>query len=304
VLLTGATGFVGRAVLERGSDQEWVAVARTAPPDWGRELAHVEWVKADLTSPGLAQALPSDFGAVVHLARSRRQRDFPDGAIDDFEVNVGTTARLLDHARLSGAQRFVLASTATVYAPSAEPLTEDAALSGTPYFAACKRAAELLVAAYAGQLQGVVLRLFTAYGPGQSGQLISELVERVRGGESIVVEGRRGLLLSPIHVDDIADAVLASLAVSGHEGGEPLLLNIGGPDRLGIREIGEKIGWELGIEARFDSREGGEPGGYLADCSRALRRLGVPEPVAFREGLARTLASEGGTGPQGGRRGS
>ena len=64
-----------------------------------------------------------------------------------------------------------------------------------------------------------MLRLFTAYGPGQSGQLIAELVERVRGGEPIVVEGRRGLLLSPIHVDDIADAVLASLTVSGDEGG-------------------------------------------------------------------------------------
>ena len=60
-----------------------------------------------------------------------------------------------------------------------------------------------------------------------------------------------------------------------------------GPDRLGIREIGETIAAELDIDARFETRGDGEPGGYLADNSKARRVLGTPEPVCVPGGAGK-----------------
>jgi nucleoside-diphosphate-sugar epimerase len=288
LLVTGATGFVGRALLEQGSEREWVALTRSGVPDWSRELSNVEWVEADLTDPDFDQALPSEIHAVLHLARSRHHREFPERASDIYAVDLGSTARLLSYAQRSGAERFLLASTATVYAPSSEPLDEDAPLGPGRLFAACKRGSELLLRAYAAEVPSVALRLFAAYGPGQRRALIGELIERVRAGEPIQVQGERGLLLSPIYVEDVVAAVLAALELPLPEEG-PETINVGGPDSLGIREIGEAIGEALGTEPRFEAVDGPEHGGYLADRSKARRLLGMPEPISFREGLRRTI---------------
>ena len=91
----------------------------------GGDAGGVTWLEADLTRPGVQRALPGGAQGVIHLAQSRHDRTFPEGADDVVDVNVAATARLLDYARSAGAGRFVLASTATVYRRSQGPLTED-----------------------------------------------------------------------------------------------------------------------------------------------------------------------------------
>jgi UDP-glucose 4-epimerase len=267
VLVTGATGFVGRALLELGGDRDLVPF------------------EGDLTDPGFAAGLPDDVDSVIHLARSRRQHD-PGGADDVRAVNVEGTRRLLDWAASGGARRFVLASTASVYRAGDEPLAEGAQLDPGDLYSETKREAELLLDEGAGGIEAFCLRLFTPYGPGQSGQLISSLIERVRGGNPIEVQGERGLLMSPILASDAAAAFLRALELPAASA--TTTVNVGGPNQLGIREVGELIGAALGVEVSFEEVEGAEPGGYLADRSLA-RELGIPEPIAFDEGIARTI---------------
>lgn len=288
LLVTGGTGLLGRAVLRRAEGLELVALSRSAPPGWARELPNVEWVTADLAAHDLGRLLPERLAGIVHLARSRRQKQGADGALDVFEVNVGSTARLLEHAARAGAERFVLASSASVYRRSDEPLAEDAPLDCSSLYEASKLSAELLVQAYAERVPGIALRIFTPYGEGQTVDLMAELVERVRAGRPIDVQGEHGLLLSPIHADDVAEAVLAALRLSEAELGGAV--NVGGPDRLGIAEVGSLIGGTLGIEPRFERHGGPDPLGYLADRRRAMELLDAPDPAAFAEGIARTLA--------------
>ena len=290
VLVTGAKGFIGRALL-RVAPPEWeiAAVVRGARPPASTVPKAVQWVDADLREPGFERRLPSDVDAVVHLAQARAPSGFPGSVREMVDLNVVATARLLEHARVSAASRFVLASTGTVYRQSAQRLGEDAPVDCASFYAASKRSAELLSRPYGDLLACHALRLFTVYGDGQEGRLIPNLLARLRAGEPVTVSGDRGLLLSPVHVDDVAAALIAT--VGSEAPVRPFeITNVGGPDALGVREIAEILGRVVGHAPRFQAAGTEEPGGFVADISKLLRTLPIPPPRRFAEGAAQAFA--------------
>jgi UDP-glucose 4-epimerase len=184
----------------------------------------------------------------------------------------------LEYARSAGARAFVLASTGGCYAPSSEPVAEDAPLATpAPYFRS-KRMAELLVENYAGELGGAILRFFFAYGPGGK-LLIARLANRILAGEEIAIDGDPGMAMNPIYVDDAAAAVEASLGLS-----EQAIINVAGDEVLRLRELVERLADAIGREARI--RPGGDaPGDLVADISRMRSLLEVKPQVDLDRGL-------------------
>lgn len=277
VLVTGASGLVGshavRALASEGHSV--VAVGRGAEVDCDLSVA-VPSVDA-VGSPD----------AVVHLAQSARYKEFPEGAEDVVAVNVDATARLLDLARRSGARRFVLASTGGVYAPSAGALREDDPVSASGFYAASKRAAELLARAYDELLEVVVLRPFFVYGPGQrAGMLVRAMAERVRGGEEIVLQGERGMVFNPIHASDAARAVVAAACgVSA-----PGLVNVAGSETTDLLAVVERLGALLGCEPRVRFADEVAPV-VVADAGVMTSQLGVVPQIGIEEGLASVVQS-------------
>lgn len=270
VLLTGAGGFIGGRLRE------------LAPQ--GLDLVPLD---GDLLSAALE--LPPALDAVVHLAQPRPTGDPEADRRALRGVTVEGTARLLEHAREAGALRFVLASTATVYARSPDPLPEDAELDLSSDYARAKVEAERALAAGSDGLASTALRIFTPYGPGQRGRLVARLIERVRAGEPVQVQGRRGLLLSPVHVDDVALAIAAVLRLPAGPGFRPL--NVAGDEALGIREVTEEIGRAVGRDPVFEELGGGEPGGLTADVSLMRSLLPGVRPRGFAEGIRETVAA-------------
>lgn len=287
IVLTGATGFIGshlRKELVAGNDV--VAPVRQIPQGAGENVA---WVQSDLANgERLSASLPGSIDAVIHLAQSKGYRHFPDEAADIFDVNVASTLALLEYARKSGAKTFIFASTASIYQQGREPLHEDAPLVPASFYARSKRMAEMLVESYAGFYRCIILRIFTVYGPGQAGMLIPGLIEKVRSGSPIQVQGKEGLTLSPVYVDDVNRAIRASLEQGTAPGLE--IINVGGGEQLSIRRMGEAIGSVLGIAPQFEFTPGDEPGGWTADIARMGSVLGLSDLTTFEEGIGKTVS--------------
>ena len=94
VSLTGATGFVGQAVLDVAAQVEEPVRALTRRPQAGRK--HVDWIAGDLSNPAALARLCDGTDAVIHVAGLTTT---PDPA-DFEEANVAGTERLIAAAEL------------------------------------------------------------------------------------------------------------------------------------------------------------------------------------------------------------
>jgi nucleoside-diphosphate-sugar epimerase len=279
ILLTGATGFIGRRLLPVLAERHDVVVlARTTPED----EAGVSWVRQDLAAGLDEDALPAQVDAVVHLAQSRHYKEFPERAEDIFAVNVQGTFRLLEYARRAGARRFVYTSTGGVYGHGSEHMEESHPVSPIDFYLRSKYAAELLVANYEGLLTTVVFRLFFVYGPGQDRMLVPTLRQRVVDGEEVRIQGDPGVRINPIHVDDAVRVFEPALGLE--RGGT---FNVAGDEAVTLTELVELLGEATGREPRIAHDLDRAPAGdLLGDNGRMREQLGVVPRVGLREGLA------------------
>lgn len=281
-MVTGSSGFIGRRLIEtlRESGLESVPVSRQS----GHDLCDPAWTKA---LPGC--------DAIVHLAQSRQFRTFPDGASDMFTVNVVATATLLEWARQHGVKLFILASTGSVYRNASTPYREGDACKPADYYSATKMAAELLCEQYSECFRSVALRLFTVYGPGQSGRLVPTIVQRVANGEPVELADGTGPHLNPLHVDDAVEMILCILRrPESIVGGGFDVFNVAGVEALTVRDVVGMISRLLGIDAVIIPGPG-SPRYVLADISKFVATFGYTPRIPFRHGL-QSVISVGGEG--------
>lgn len=281
VVLTGGTGFIGSRVWPLLVAHGHKVTATTRGSDRSAE-PRVSWVKCDVAAPSFVDLLPGGADAVVHFAQA--DRSLPDtGALR--AVNVGSTRALLDYAHRVGAIRFILASSGSVYGGSPSPLREDhARRPGDPY-ARSKSDAEALLEQAPPGIDVCALRIFAPYGPGQSGRLIADLIDRVSSRRPVTLRGDGHPKLSPIFVDDVATIVCRALEIP-----VPRTLNVAGDAVLSIREMAEAIGRALGISPVFEDAPGDLPPDLAADTT-LLRRTFPFELTPFERGIASTVGS-------------
>jgi len=283
VLVTGATGFIGRHLLPRlASDHEVVALVRQLPAE---PLPSAKTIVADLTSPSLGARLPRDVDVILHLAQA--YKSFPDHAAEIFAVNAASTQRLADHARATGVRRFILASSGSVYSPGPAPLHEADVPRPMGFHPGTKRIAEEILGYYADPLEVVCLRLFAPYGPGQVDRLIPRLIESVRAGSPITLSRDGEPRLSPIHVDDLVEVFAQAV-----EGAGDGIINVAGPVPLSIREIAEIAGAVVGRAPVFIARDGPQAGDLIADTGRMHAAFRLGPLLDPHEGIARLAATD------------
>jgi UDP-glucose 4-epimerase len=281
VLVTGATGFIGRRLAARLIAAGATVLASARDP--AGLPAGARPIIADLAAPGWEAELPPDIDAVAHLAQSRAHRQGLEGAADLFAVNVAATFRLLHWAKGAGVRRFLFASSATVYRPQSGRLTEASPCAPSGFYAASKLAAEQLVQGHAAALETVICRLFTVFGPGQKDMLIPAIIDKVRRGEAITLAGAAGLYLTPIHVDDVAEAMLRLLAAER----PPALVNLAGEQLLTLADIAQRVGAAMGRTPSLTVTDA--PPVHLAGDSAAARAL-LPGFRSFDAALPALLA--------------
>lgn len=286
VLVTGGSGFVGGATvgeLLRRGHTVYATTTNSAP----RPADHpqLRWLAWDACAQPLPDAPWDALDAVLHLAVPRSVA-FPADAGVTFEVTVAATMRLLERARTGGVRRFVLGSTGDVLAPAAPPAFEaDEQLRPSSFYGTAKANAELLVRAYAGELSTAIARIFHPYGPGGDRFLVNRLLARVRAGEPVRVEGRDGITLNPLWVDDLAAGLAAAV-----EGDATGVFHFAGPDMVTLRELLLRMGALAGVQTRIEPQPERAPVEcHAGDCRRSASLLAFAPSVSLGDGLRRLL---------------
>lgn len=272
VLVTGANGLLGRSVVSQlASTHEVYALVHTLPKD---PLPNIQYFPIDFASDWHAETLPHKVHAIVHLAQSAHFRDVPARALEVFQVNITSTARLLDYAWRVGVERFVYASSGGIYSGGIQTFRETSPViepNTLGYYLGSKVACEALASSYAQFMKIMVLRFFFIYGQGQNRtMLIPRLIDSIKEGRSISIQGESGLRLNPIHVSDACAAVIAAL-----ESKSSSIYNVAGPEILSLRELCGEIQLLLGKAARFDSFPG-QPSDVVGDISLMREHLHNP----------------------------
>jgi len=307
VLVTGGAGFIGghlaEAFLADGHDvtvldamdpfydlgikEHTIGVHQEAATDRGVDYRFVE---GDVRNADLVADLVADADYVYHQAAKAGVRPSVEAPREYDSVNVDGTLNLLDAARETEVDRFVLASSSSVYGGRQAylPFSEtDPTMPVSPY-GASKLAAERYAAAYH-EVYGVPtvsLRYFTVYGPRMRPNMaISNFVSRCLNGDAPVVYGDGTQTRDFTYVDDVL-GVNRTLLHSEAADGEAV--NVGSTDTIEIRtlaaEIRDQLAPELDLE--FADRYDADADHTHADTAKAARLLEYDPGHTIREGVA------------------
>lgn len=293
ILLTGASGFIGQALLNRyGASHEITVLGRSA----GRTGAPHRLVACDLNDPAAVQGAlaglrdQAPFDAIVHMAVSRLHRTFPETALDLFNVNTVSTAYLMDFAWATGAGHVVLGSTGSVYnVPDGVNASEDAYTRPKSYFAASKLAADSFAEQYRPLLPVSILRFFVPYGLGLEDRMLSNLAANILAGKPVLVpqEGP-ALTFAPLYCDDAIRTIETCLAEVWNE-----TVNVATDEALPLDAAARVMGAHLGVEVAVETSPGASPYYLVPDISRLKARMDVAGFTRFEAGSRKMLAAAG-----------
>ena len=214
ILLTGATGTVGSALLRRlTAAGEPVRCLVRDPRRLGDQRVRVQIALGDLADPPSFRNALRGVGTVVHLAASIR--DQPGGSIE--ELNAVATLRLVRAAERAGARRFLFFSAMGA-----------GHHSRTRFFRAKALAQEAVRGVGA---RDEVFWPSIVYTPGDPWLT---LLERFSYLPALPVSGSGRALYQPIWAEDVADCVIAALRAAGPR---RRAFELAGPDTLSYDEI-------------------------------------------------------------------
>jgi nucleoside-diphosphate-sugar epimerase len=306
VLVTGAAGFIGRALCARlaAAGADHVAAVRAVAPDSGRnDVALGDFAAADWDD------VMKGVGAIVHLAG---RAHVPRGRAGDtptpyIVANVHVTRRVAEAAARAGVRRIVFASSVKVYGETTrpgQPFRAGDASAPQDAYANSKAEAERVLREICGAhgVDAIVLRFPLTYGPGVKGNFLA-LLEAVAAQRRLPLAGvvnRRSLLYLGNAVSAIETALVTpalpdeplpvadAKAVSSPQLVTKLALALHLQSRLYhlpspfLRAGAALVGRGAALDRLLDSLE--------VDASRFRELTGWSPPRSLDEGLAATAA--------------
>lgn len=305
VLVTGGAGFIGSHLAEKllGAGHH-VSILDDFNDFYDPQIkrANIAAIAQDVTlhpvdlrdAEAVCRVLSGEkFDVIAHLAARAGVRPSIRDPQLYYDTNVIGTLHLLEGARAAGVERFIFASSSSVYGISKSvPFSEDQHLTQTisPY-AATKIAGEFLCSTYSHlyRMRVVALRFFTVYGARQRPDLaIHHFTRRIAAGQPIDQFGDGTTRRDYTYIDDIIQGVMAAFDYHG-----PFfdIFNLGESETVQLKDLIAAIERELGTKAKINRlpEQSGDVPLTCADIGKARRLLGYNPTTPFRQGLPRFI---------------
>ncbi len=249
VLVTGGTGFTGKALVRRLLDDGHQVVALDYKEgvktqelrDWGAEV-----VIGSVTDAEVVESCMAGVNVVHHLAAAFRELDVPDTYYD--EVNVGGTRTVLEAAKRHGVDKFIYCSTCGVHGNVENPPADESApINAADYYQQTKYQAEPVVLQYHAEgMPCVILRPAAIYGPGDP-ERFHMIFKRVAGG-SFPMFGGGKTFYHPLYVDSLVDAFVNAQEPGRGDGKVYLIADA---EYVTIEELVRAVGRALDVDVKI-----------------------------------------------------
>jgi nucleoside-diphosphate-sugar epimerase len=278
ILLTGASGFVGRHLVATLSKEHRIYPLNRLATGAADEIVH------DFADVLPTDKMPRQIDTIIHTAGLVGHEANTSPLCR--RVNLDATKELGDYALRAGAKRFIFFSTGGVYRPTENRLTEQSAVAPQDAYNQSKRDAEIATESLKDDLLVQILRLFFPFGPTQRGRLIANLIERVSNDEPIQLANSLGQpLVTPLYIDDLVEYVRRVLVVP-----DSFVANLSGDEAVTIRNLAEMIAKALNRSVRFDITEGMPTWNWIGDNKLISRLTGYSPCASLQFGLRRAVA--------------
>lgn len=249
VLVTGGTGFTGKALVRRLLDEGHEVVALDYKEGlktdeiraWGAKV-----IIGSVTDRAIVEQAVEGVEVVHHLAAAFRELNVDNSFYD--EVNVGGTRNVVDAALRHKVRKFVYCSTCGVHGNiDHPPAGEDAPIQPADYYQRTKYEAEPIVAEYQSKgLETVILRPAAIYGPGDP-ERFQMIFRRVAKG-AFPMFGNGKTFYHPLYIDNLVDAFMACMAPGVGSGGVYLIAD---EHYYPISAIVEKVAAALNVPSKI-----------------------------------------------------
>jgi len=249
VLVTGGTGFTGKALVKRLLDEGHQVVAMDYKEgikteelrQWGAEV-----VIGSVTDKAVVNRCMKGVDVVQHLAAAFRELNVPESYY--YDVNVNGTVNALEAAKNEGVKRFVYCSTCGVHGNVDNPPSgEDSPIQPADYYQQTKYEAEPFVLKYHEKgLKSVILRPAAIYGPGDPERFFM-IFKRVAKGK-FPMFGSGKTLYHPLYIDNLVDAHMLAM----HDGkGDGQAYLIADEHYYAIEELVKRVAKAMKVDVKI-----------------------------------------------------
>lgn len=302
VLVTGATGFIGRH-LSKMLHEEGALVTGTSRHS-ARQYEYMRVLTGELTDSAFCDMITADQDIVFHLAAvvgGVHYNSTHHASL--YYANLLPFMNVLEAARQNNVPLFITVSSACVYPRDATiPTPEEEGDRAYPEqtnegYGMAKRAQEYVSKLYREQygMDIRVARPYNCYGPGddtnpRTSHVLASLLTRIQKGENpLIVWGSGEQTRSFLYVKDLARGLMLLAERGNHE-----TINIGTNEEKTIREVVETICELTGKNPVIVYDYTRPTGQHRRACqgTRMRRVLGWEPPTTLREGLQETLREE------------
>lgn len=315
VLVTGGTGFTGKALVKRLLDDGHHVVAMDYKEgvktqelrDWGAEV-----VIGTVTDRDCVKRCMKDVDIVLHLAAAFREMNVPEKHY--WDVNVGGTKIMLEEAAAQKVKKFVYCSTCGVHGNVENPpANEQAPIQPADYYQQTKYEAEPIVLDYHKKgMPCTILRPAAIYGPGDPERFFL-IYKRVASG-TFPMFGNGKTTYHPLYIDNLVDAFILAMKPEVGNGQAYLIAD---EEFVQIEDLVQRVGKAMGVTLKvphypvwpvivvghivekackpfgisppiFPRRVDWYRQNRAFDISKAKRELGYKAKVGLDDGLRRT----------------